>query len=120
MKMSGGRGVDYTIESSGNLEAASQAVHLLAARGTCALIGAPPAGSKVGVDVIFMHLGRKIVGIAMGDAVPEVFIPALVRLHEMGKLPLEKLIKHYPFEQIEQAAADAHAGATIKPVLLFG
>jgi aryl-alcohol dehydrogenase len=119
MEMSGGRGVDYTIESSGNLEAASNAVQLLAARGTCALIGAPPAGATVPVDVIFMHLGRKVVGVAEGNSVPEVFLPALVRLHELGKLPLERLVRQYPFAQIEQAAADAKAGVTIKPVLVF-
>ena len=119
MEMSGGRGVDYTIESSGNLEAASNAVQLLAARGTCALIGAPPAGATVPVDVIFMHLGRKVVGVAEGNSVPEVFLPALVRLYELGKLPLERLVRHYPFAQIEQAAADAKAGVTIKPVLVF-
>lgn len=119
MEMTGGRGVDYTIESSGNLEAANNAVRALAARGTCALIGAPPLGSTVPVDVIFMHLGRKVVGVAEGDSVPEVFLPALVRLHELGKLPLERLIRRYPFAEIEQAAHDVEAGVTIKPVLIF-
>ncbi len=35
------------------------------------------------------------------------------------KLPLERMIRCYPFEDIELAAADAAAGATIKPVLVF-
>jgi aryl-alcohol dehydrogenase len=114
-----GRGVDYAIESSGNLQAGSQAVHLLAPRGACAIVGAPPAGSTVAVDVIYTHLGRKIIGVAEGDAVPQVFLPALVRLHEMGKLPLERLVRYYPFADIEKAAEDAHSGVTIKPVVVF-
>ena len=118
-EMSGGRGVDYIIESSGNLGAATTAVQILAARGTCALLGAPPAGSTVPVDVNYMHLGRRVIGVAEGDSVPQVFLPALARLHELGKLPLERLVRHYRFEDIEQAAADAESGATIKPVLLF-
>ncbi len=119
MEMSGGRGVDYIIESSGNLGAATVAVQILAARGTCALLGAPPAKSTVPVDVNYMHLGRRVIGVAEGDSVPQVFLPALVRLHELGKLPLEKLVRHYPFAEIEQAAADAESGAVIKPVLVF-
>ena len=119
MEMSGGRGVDYIIESSGNLGAATAAVQILAARGTCALLGAPPAKSTVPVDVNYMHLGRRVIGVAEGDSVPQVFLPALVRLHELGKLPLERLVRHYPFEDIERAAADAESGATIKPVLVF-
>jgi aryl-alcohol dehydrogenase len=114
-----GRGVDYTIESSGNLVAVSQAVHLLAPRGTCAILGAPPAKSTVPVDVNYMHLGRSIVSFAEGDSVPQVFLPALVRLHELGKLPLERLVRYYPFADIEKAAEDAHSGVTIKPVVVF-
>ena len=118
-ELSHGRGVDYTIESSGNLVAANQAVHLLAARGTCVILGAPPAKSTVPVDVNYMHLGRKIIGLADGDSVPQVFLPALVRLHEMGKLPLERLVRYYPFADVEKAAEDAHSGVTIKPVIVF-
>lgn len=119
LELTHGRGVDYIIESTGNLGVASRAVKLLAARGTCVLIGAPPAGSVVPVDVNYMHLGRRVIGVAMGGSVPQVFLPALIRLHEMGKLPVERLIRHYRFEDIEQAAADALSGATIKPVIVF-
>jgi aryl-alcohol dehydrogenase len=66
-----------------------------------------------------MHLGRSIVSFAEGDSVPQVFLPALARLHEMGKLPLERLIRYYSFEDIEKAAEDAHSGVTIKPVIVF-
>jgi aryl-alcohol dehydrogenase len=118
-ELTGGRGADYTIESSGNLKAGNQAVHLLAPRGTCVILGAPPAGSTIPVDVNYTHLGRKIMGVAEGDAVPQVFLPALVRLHEMGKLPLERLVRYYPFADVEKAAQDAHSGAVIKPVVVF-
>ncbi len=119
MQFTHGRGVDYAIETTGNLGVAGRAVNLLAARGTCVFIGAPPAGSTVPVDVNYMHLGRRVIGLAMGGSVPQVFLPALIRLHELGKLPIERLIKRYPFEDIERAAADALSGATIKPVIVF-
>jgi aryl-alcohol dehydrogenase len=36
-----------------------------------------------------------------------------------GRLPLHRLISHYPFADIEQAVRDMKAGKTIKPVLTF-
>ena len=119
MELTGGKGVNYTIEATGNTRVLSQAIQVLAPLGTCAVIGAPLAGSTVPFDVNFLLNGRRIVGITEGDSDPELFIPALVRLYELGRLPIDRLIRHYPFEQIEQAAADAHDGSTIKPVLTY-
>ncbi|MBU2600996.1 MAG: NAD(P)-dependent alcohol dehydrogenase [Actinobacteria bacterium] len=118
-ELSAGQGVNYTIECTGIIEVAGQAVQVLAPLGTCALVGAPPTGSTLPIDVQFMLDGRRVVGVTEGASTPESFIPALVDLHGQGKLPLERLIRCYPFEDIEQAAADASSGATIKPVLVF-
>ena len=63
--------------------------------------------------------GRRIVGVSEGDSDPQRFLPQLVELYEKGQLPIDRLIRHYPFEDIERAAADARSGATIKPVLVF-
>ena len=54
-----------------------------------------------------------------------MFVPAsiiggmflAVALHRQGKFPVEALMTFYDFDQIEQAAQDAGAGRTIKPVL---
>ena len=119
MELTSGKGVNYTIEATGNIKVLGQAIQVLAPLGTCAVIGAPLAGSTVPFDVNFLLNGRRIVGITEGDSDPELFIPALVRLYELGRLPLDRLIRHYPFEQIEQAAADAHDGSVIKPVLTY-
>lgn len=119
MYLTSGKGVNYTIEATGNTRVLNQAIQVLAPLGTCAVIGAPLAGSTVSFDVNYMLNGRRIVGITEGDSDPEHFIPALVRLYELGRLPLDRLIRHYSFEQIEQAAEDAHAGSTIKPVLTY-
>lgn len=119
MELTAGQGVNYTIEATGSTRVLSQAIQVLAPLGTCAVIGAPQAGSTVPFDVNFLLNGRRIIGITEGDSQPEHFIPALVRLYELGRLPLDRLIRHYPFEQIEQAAHDAHRGTTIKPVLTY-
>jgi aryl-alcohol dehydrogenase len=118
MAMTNGIGVPYTIETAGVVKVLSQAIQVLAPMGTCAGVGAPPAGSVVEIGPQFMLDGRRYIGTTEGDSNPG-FITTLARLYEQGKLPLHKMIKHYAFEDIEVAAADAHAGVTIKPVLRF-
>jgi aryl-alcohol dehydrogenase len=52
-----------------------------------------------------------------GDSRPRDFIPRLVDLFMAGRFPLDRLVTTYDFAAINQAAADATLGATIKPVL---
>ena len=90
------------------------------------------AGAVTGMVLIFpifhlltmgstwgLLLGRKIRGICEGDSVPDIFIPALVALYKQGRFPFDKLVKFYPFEQINQAVQDSEQGRTIKAVLTF-
>ena len=62
---------------------------------------------------------KGIKGIVEGDAVPDLFIPTLIELYRQGKFPYDKLIKVYPFDQINQAVEDMEKGIVIKPVLKF-
>jgi aryl-alcohol dehydrogenase len=43
----------------------------------------------------------------------------LVQLWEQGRFPIDRMVRHYRFEDIEAAATDAKSGAVIKPVLRF-
>jgi aryl-alcohol dehydrogenase len=49
--------------------------------------------------------------------VPQVFIPKLIELWRAGRLPIDRLVRAYDFDQINQAADDALAGDVVKPVL---
>lgn len=112
-------GLDYIVEATGSTTALSQAILSLAPRGTCAILSTYPHGATIPLDVNFMIDGRRVVGVSEGESDPRRFVPALAALYEQGRLPIDRLIRHYPFEKIEQAAADARAGVTIKPVLTF-
>jgi aryl-alcohol dehydrogenase len=57
--------------------------------------------------------------IVEGDSDPQAFIPQLVALYQAGKLPLERLVKTFPFEQINEAMASTENGTVIKPVVVF-
>lgn len=118
-EITGGRGVDGVVETTGNTAVAGAAVGILAARGTAVLVGAPAFGSTVPVDVNFMLPGRRVMGLTLGDAETESLIPVLVDLVTSGRLPIDRLIRHYPFEEIQRAVGDIVSGDTVKPVLRF-
>ena len=61
--------------------------------------------------------GRKVLSVIQGDAVPQQFIPRLIKLYQQGRFPFDRLVKFYPFNQINRAIADSRRGSTIKPVL---
>jgi aryl-alcohol dehydrogenase len=63
--------------------------------------------------------GKQVVGLTLGDAETQSFIPSLVQLVKEGRLPLHRLISTYPFADIDQAVRDMGAGKAIKPVLTF-
>ena len=64
-----------------------------------------------------MDIGRTVRGIIEGDSVPDVFIPRLIDLYIQGRFPIDRLIKLYPLDQINQAAEDSEQGRVWKPVL---
>ena len=96
----------------------NQAIEALAPLGTLALLG-------IGIPEFTMDVrsvisgGKTIRGVIEGDATPHEFIPRLIELHREGRLPLEKLIRTYEFEEIDRAFAEAASGDAIKPVLIF-
>ena len=118
-ELTGGAGVDGIVETTGSTAVLRQGVDALAARGTLVIVGAPPFGSEVSIDVNAMLPGRRVVGLTLGDNETRRVIPALVALVRQGRLPIDRLITQYRFEDIDQAVQDMSAAKTIKPVLRF-
>ncbi|MCI3274181.1 NAD(P)-dependent alcohol dehydrogenase [Streptomyces cylindrosporus] len=118
-EITGGQGADGAVETTGSVAVLRQGVDALAARGTLVVVGAPPFGTEVALDVNGLLGGKQIVGLTLGDAETQSFIPSLVRLVKDGRLPLHRLISTYPFADIDQAVRDMGAGKAIKPVLTF-
>ena len=61
--------------------------------------------------------GHTVKGIIEGDSDPDDFIPELISLYNQGRLPVDRLVKTYPLEEINRAVADQHAGKCVKVVL---
>ncbi|MFI9758781.1 NAD(P)-dependent alcohol dehydrogenase [Streptomyces sp. NPDC051963] len=118
-EITGGRGADGVVETTGSVAVLRQGVDALAARGTLVVVGVPPFGTEVALDVNGLLGGKQVVGLTLGDTETQSFIPSLVRLVKEGRLPLHRLISTYPFAEIDQAVRDMGAGKAIKPVLMF-
>lgn len=111
-------GADFAIDTTGAPEALRQAVVSLAPLGVCGVIAASEAPMALPWrDVLY---GRTVRGIIEGDAIPAEFIPLLIELHRQGRFPFDRLIRFYPFAQINEAARDSLSGDTVKPILRLG
>ncbi|MEE6258707.1 NAD(P)-dependent alcohol dehydrogenase [Plantactinospora sonchi] len=117
--VTGGAGVDRILDATGVPEVIAAGIASLAVGGIFVFVGAPPFGTTVPVDVNAMLPGRSVVGVTIGGAETRSLIPALVRLHAQGRLPVDRLVTPYDFADIQRAAEDIHAGRAVKPVLLF-
>ncbi|CAN7571811.1 NAD(P)-dependent alcohol dehydrogenase [Pseudomonas umsongensis] len=115
-----GGGADYSVEATGIPVVMEQAIAALGIGGSVVLVGIAGAQASVSFNPTIVQSKKiKIQGSIMAGAggVPDLFIPKLIGYWKAGLLPVEKLIRYYPFDQINQAIHDAHDGSAIKPVL---
>jgi aryl-alcohol dehydrogenase len=112
-----GGGAEFTLECVGNPKVLRQAVDVLPRLGVCGLLGVVPPGTEVSLDMDLIMNGRTVKGILGGDAIPDLFIPKLIELYGQGKLPFDRMITFYPFDEINQAVEDMEKGTVVKPVL---
>jgi len=113
-----GLGAEFAIESSGVASVLRQAVDASAPTGVTGIIGAPAIGTEVSLDINeLLIFGRSVRGIVEGDSVPDIFIPRLIELWRQGRFPVDRLMRNYDFDNLDEAAHDAEAGRVIKAVM---
>lgn len=110
-------GADYSLDATGVPYVTRQALECLRVGGACGLVGAAPLGTELRFTWESLFLGRSIRGIVEGDAIPDLLIPRLIELYRSGRFPFDRLITHFPLEEINAAAQAAAAGRVLKPVL---
>lgn len=110
-------GLDFALDTSGNLDVIRNAVINLAPRGVCGLINSA-RGADAPLNILNMMLGGKSVrGIHQGDSVPEIFIPQLIEAYLQGRFPFDTLVTYYGFDEINHAMEEMEQGISIKPVI---
>lgn len=115
-----GDGVQYAVECTGVPAVVNQAVQALRCTGTCAMVGAGPAGAELKLPMRMLSTGRTVRGVLMGDAISAEFIPTLVRLWQEGRFPFDRLVTRFPMASINEAVAAMEAGTVVKPLLCNG
>lgn len=105
-----GSGVDFSLDLTSNPAVSQLAVDVLNPGGVFANIARP-------WEVPELSEGKKSVGVTMGSAIPQEFIPELIQYYQAGDFPFDRLEKLYDFSEINRAIADSRSGVAIKPIL---
>lgn len=111
-----GGGVNYAIDTSGVADFVKKALASCRFMGTAVVLGAT-GDVTFNIQQELMGDAKSLIGIVEGDAIPKLFIPKLLEYYRKGLFPFDKLIKFYPFEEINTAFKESHEGKCIKAVL---
>lgn len=111
-----GGGVDAALDTTASPDVIRAEVESLAVLGTAGIITGSGADITLPASLL---LTRSVRGIVGGDISPQVLLPRLIDLHARGRFPFDRLVRTYPFADVNTAMSDSLSGATIKPVLTF-
>ena len=119
-EITGGKGVNYALESSGQPPLAVTMLQCMAKEGLAVTVSVTAdAEVPVALEPLIMNPSVSFAGCVEGHSNPKVFIPEMVRLWKEGKLPVDKMNKYYKFDEIEKAFEESHTGGVLKPILVF-
>ncbi len=116
--VTGGEGVQYSLECTGLPAVVRQAVDCLRLTGVCGIIGVAPLGTEIALDMNGLLFGRTVRGIIEGDSIPDIFIPRLIELWRQGRFPFDRLVSYFPLSMIDVAAQASERGEVLKAILL--
>ena len=117
--LTGGLGVDYAVEASGQVRVIEQAFESVRrGGGVCVFASHPESGKRISIDPYELICGKLIRGSWGGSSNPDRDIPMFAKLYLEGKLPLEKLItKRYPLAAINEALDDLEHHRVGRPLI---
>lgn len=113
-----GGGAAYGIDTTALSSVVRTGMQSLRPRGTFVALG---LGSEdYAVDAIdLLQSGKVLRSSIEGESDPQRMIPELLRMRADGAFDLDHLVTTYPFERINDAVADVHAGRAVKAVLTW-
>lgn len=109
-------GVDFSLDTTGVPAVAETAVHILRPAGEAVLVGIG-GDLKLNMMTDLVAESKKVAGLVEGDAIPQKFIPEMIKYYQEGRFAFDKLIKVYDFKDLNQAMDDFKAGKVLKPVV---
>jgi len=116
-----GGGADFALDTTGLPPLIEQCIAAVRQRGKVAILGASAPDAVVALPAnAFMQSCKTLMGVVEGNSVPDVVVPQLIDLFLQGRFPVDRLVRFFDFEQINEAAAAAESGEVIKPILRMG
>ncbi|MBQ1332236.1 MAG: NAD(P)-dependent alcohol dehydrogenase [Lachnospiraceae bacterium] len=111
-----GGGCDFAIDTTGTETFVKKALASVGYYGTAVVLGAT-GDVTINIQQELMGDAKSLIGIIEGDAISKLFIPKLLEYYKKGMFPFDRIVKFYPFEQINEAVADSGSGKCIKAIL---
>ena len=112
-------GVRYAFDSSGAVSMWNAAALTLRPGGTFGVCAAAEQETLGGSPHFFLSKGARIQFIMGGNVVPRDFLPKMIEWYKQGRFPVDKLVKTFPFSEINEAFASSHDGTAVKPILVM-
>ena len=121
-ELTGGVGVDYSIEAAGLTRTIEQAFNAVRkGSGRCVFASHPESGARISLAPHDLISGKRIEGSWGGACDPDRDIPRFAELYRAGRLPLEKLItRRYTLDQINEALDDLEHRRVGRPLVVIG
>ncbi|WEV70816.1 NAD(P)-dependent alcohol dehydrogenase [Lactobacillus sp. ESL0785] len=116
----GSEGLNYVVDTTGEPDVMKAGLTALTIKGQFAVVAMGTKTIKELSPMIdLLSFSKDIKGVIEGDSIPQEFIPELIDLYRAGKFPIDKLVKFYKPEDINQGIKDSISGKTIKPIIVF-
>jgi aryl-alcohol dehydrogenase len=112
-------GVHYAFDAVGLGSVVRQALESLRSPGHCVTVGFQGLENEITIDQGHLLVGRRLSGVVEGDADPQSFVPELIAMYRDGRFPFHRLVKTFPFSEINAAIHASETGEVIKPVVVF-
>ena len=115
-------GVDHAFSAITSPAGLADAVRMCAYAGTATLVGVPPSGRTLDVDLDRDLFGPKVaIGVTHGgDTIPQEDFPFLAQAALDGKIDLDRFVtKTIALEDVPQALDDLHTPTGVRTVVLL-
>ncbi len=111
-ELTGGRGVDVTVEAVGKSETAESAFKAVRdGGGLCVLAGNVPHGVQISLDPFDLIRGKRIVGSWGGETEPDRDLPLYAGFLKSGDLQVDQLITDvFTLDKINEALGELECG----------
>lgn len=113
-------GIDYAFDCIGNQTVIDTAHKSLSLYGTLVLVGVPPKGTSLLVDVANFLTGKKVVGAFLGGKDCQEGYTELVEMYVSGRYDVDRLVTNtFSLEQINEAFQFLKEGKCIRSLIRF-